>query len=64
MQWNTPQGTTQGTVVDKLTSDVQRDDIGAHGIAVSASAEEPKFVVESDSSGKHAVHKAEALKKL
>jgi len=64
VEWSTAQGLTHGKVVEKLTEDEQRDDIGKNGMKVKASEEEPKFVVESDKTGAHAAHKAEALNKI
>jgi hypothetical protein len=54
--WNTPQGETTGTVVEKLTA---ATDVGGHHVA--ASKEAPQYLVESDKSGKRAAHKPEAL---
>jgi Hypervirulence associated proteins TUDOR domain len=54
--WNTSQGETTGTVVEKKTKDFQFD--GQH---FTASADEPAFVVESEKSGKRAAHKGSAL---
>lgn len=54
--WNTPQGRTEGTVVERRTSDFQLD-----GQKFTASEEEPAYVVESASSSKRAAHKESAL---
>lgn len=54
--WNTPQGTTEGTVVERRTSDFQ-----FMGQKFTASQEDPAFVVESSSTGKRAAHKGSAL---
>lgn len=56
--WNTSQGKTEGTVVEKKTKDFTFD--GQH---FTASPDEPAFIVESDKSGKRAAHKATALTK-
>lgn len=56
VSWNTPQGKTHGKVVERKTSDF---DLAGHHF--TASKDEPMFVVESDSSGKHAAHKPSAL---
>ncbi|MFI7493635.1 DUF2945 domain-containing protein [Kocuria sp. M4R2S49] len=54
--WNTAQGTTEGTVVEKKTEDFELD-----GRTYRASADDPHYIVESDSSGARATHKADAL---
>jgi len=56
--WNTPQGQTTGTVVEKLT---EATEVAGHHVA--ASIEEPQYLVESEKSGKRAAHKPEALTK-
>lgn len=58
VSWNTSQGKTEGEVVRKQTSDTHIKD---H--KVSASEEDPQYIVESDKSGKRAAHKPEALSK-
>ncbi|WP_232548769.1 DUF2945 domain-containing protein [Propioniciclava soli] len=58
VSWNTPQGKTSGTVVEKRTSDFQFE-----GQKFTASDDDPAYVVESDSSGKQAAHKESALSK-
>ena len=55
VEWNTPQGKTRGTV-KKLTS---RTEVG--GQTVAATEEDPRYLVESEKSGKEAAHKPEAL---
>ena len=59
VSWNTPQGRTEGKVVDRRTKDFQL--AGQH---FTASDDEPMFVVESEKSGKQAAHKGSALHKL
>lgn len=59
VRWETPQGETSGHVVRILEEDGH---IGGHPI--KASKEDPRFEVESDRSGKHAVHQGSALKKV
>ncbi|MDQ4138400.1 MAG: DUF2945 domain-containing protein [Actinomycetota bacterium] len=54
--WNTSQGKTTGTVVEKKTKDFQFD--GQH---FTASDDEPAYIVESEKSGKRAAHKGTAL---
>lgn len=57
VEWNTPQGKTTGVVKRKLT---ERTTISEHTVA--ASPEHPQYLVESDTSGKPAAHKPDALK--
>jgi hypothetical protein len=59
VSWNTPQGQTTGKIVRVITSHTKLD-----GHEVSASREEPHYEVESDKSGKRAVHKGASLKHL
>ena len=59
VEWNTPQGKTQGKVVEKLTS---RTEVG--GQTIAASDEDPRYLVESEKSGKEAAHKPNALEKV
>jgi hypothetical protein len=56
VSWNTPQGTTHGKVVKKLTSDTH-----VEGTKISASDEDPRYLVESEKTGKRAAHKPGAL---
>ncbi|QIN79853.1 DUF2945 domain-containing protein [Rubrobacter marinus] len=58
VEWNTPQGKTQGKVVEKLTSRTE-----VEGQTVAASDDDPRYVVESEKSGKRAAHKPDSLKK-
>ena len=58
VEWNTPQGKTRGTVKKKLTSDTE---VG--GQKINASEDDPRYLVESEKSGKEAVHKPDALSK-
>ena len=58
VRWNTPQGETRGTVVEKKTKDFTFD-----GQKFTASSDEPAYVVESKKSGKQAAHKESALTK-
>lgn len=57
VEWQTSQGKTQGKVEKKLTSDTK-----IKGHKVSASAEDPQYLVVSDRTGAKAAHKPEALK--
>lgn len=54
--WNTPQGTTEGTAVEKKTSEFQHDDQ-----KFKASDDEPYWIVESSKSGSKAAHKESTL---
>ena len=54
--WNSHGSTTEGTVVRKITSDTE-----ASGRTVRASNDDPQYEVESDKSGRTAVHKPGAL---
>ena len=59
VEWNTPQGMTRGTVKKKLTSET---DVG--GQKITASEDDPRYLVESEKSGKEAAHKGGALSKV
>jgi hypothetical protein len=61
--WNTPQGKTTGRVVEKLTTDRRVGNSGQKGTEVSASQDDPRYVVESDRTGKRAAHRPEALER-
>jgi Hypervirulence associated proteins TUDOR domain len=56
VQWESSQGTLDGTVKKKLTEPI---DIKGHHVA--ASKDEPQYLVESDKTGKEAAHKPESL---
>lgn len=58
VSWQTHGTTTEGTVQRKISSETE-----AAGRTVKADKEHPQYLVESDKSGKDAVHKPEALKK-
>ena len=57
--WQTSQGSTRGKVVRKLTSDTEIE-----GFKVSASENDPRYLVRSEKTGAEAAHKAEALRRL
>ena len=59
VEWNTPQGKTRGAVKEKLTS---RTEVG--GQTVAASDDDPRYLVQSEKTGKEAAHKPDALKKV
>ncbi|THJ66714.1 DUF2945 domain-containing protein [Arthrobacter echini] len=56
--WNTPQGQTEGSVVEKHEKEFTFD-----GQKFNASKDEPYYTVESAKSGKRAAHKESALTK-
>jgi hypothetical protein len=58
VSWNTPQGRTHGKVVKRLTS---RTKVG--GTEINATKEDPRYLVESDKTGKRAAHTPDALRK-
>lgn len=58
VRWATSQGETCGTVVRKLTRTTR-----IQGHAAKASKAEPQYEVLSAKTGKHAIHKAGALKR-
>lgn len=59
VSWSTPQGRTQGKIVERKESDFTFD--GQH---FTASKDEPSFLVESEKSGKQAAHRQSALRQL
>lgn len=56
VQWNSLNGTIEGVIVRKLTSDTQIKD---HH--VKASEDDPQYLVKSDKTGAEAAHKPDAL---
>ncbi|HYN28704.1 MAG TPA: DUF2945 domain-containing protein [Dermatophilaceae bacterium] len=56
VSWNTPQGETHGTVVERRTTDFTFE-----GRAFRASEDDPAYLVESEKSGRRAAHKESAL---
>ncbi len=58
VEWETSQGTTEGTVVKKQTTATKIKD---H--EVKASKSDPQYIVESAKTGKRAAHKPGALHK-
>ena len=59
VEWNSPQGKTRGKVKKKLTFDTE---VG--GQRITASEDDPRYLVESEKSGKEAAHKPDALNKV
>ncbi len=58
MKWNTPQSETYGKVKKRPTSATEVGDQ-----KVNASDDDPRYVVESEKSGKEAAHKPGSLSK-
>ncbi len=59
VEWNTSQGPTRGAVVRTVEARTQ-----VKGHVAEASPGHPEVEVRSDRSGAHAVHQAEALRKV
>jgi hypothetical protein len=59
VQWETSQGRTEGAVTRKVTGQAK-----AGGHVAKASPRNPQYEVQSSKSGKAAIHKASALKKV
>lgn len=58
VSWNTPQGRTSGTVVQKRTSDFELE-----GQTFRPTKDDPYWIVESDRTGARAAHKESALRR-
>jgi hypothetical protein len=58
VSWNTPQGKTEGEVVEKKT-----DDFELYGKNRKASEDDPQVIVKSEKSGKEAAHKESSVDK-
>ena len=58
VSWQSHGSTAEGQVLRKVTEDTE-----LAGRKVKASADEPQYLVRSDTSGGEAVHKPSALKK-
>ena len=56
VSWNTPQGQTTGTTVEKRTAQFE-----LAGQTFKASKDEPFWIVESEKSGSRAAHKESSL---
>jgi hypothetical protein len=61
VEWSTPQGKTRGQVKEKVTGEKRVGNKGQKGS--KGSKDDPRYVVESEKSGKQAAHRAGALKK-
>jgi hypothetical protein len=57
--WEYGGNTIKGTVEEKITSDTK-----IKGHVAKATKEEPQYVVKSEKTGKEAIHKPDALKKI
>jgi hypothetical protein len=58
VEWSSHGGTAEGKVEKKITSDTT-----AAGRKVTASKDDPQYLVRSDKSGGEAVHKPSALRR-
>lgn len=58
VEWDSPQGTVEGTVEKKLTSPTV-----IKGHTSQASPDNPRYLVRSDRSGRLAAHRAEELRR-
>lgn len=56
VSWNTPQGRTEGEVVEEKT-----DDFELYGKHRKASEDDPQVIVKSEKSGKEAAHKESSV---
>ncbi len=63
VEWNTPQGKTRGTVKEKVTGEKRVGNKGQKGTKVKGSPDDPRYLVESEKSGKQAAHRRDALDK-
>ncbi len=59
VEWNSSGGKSVGKIVRKLTAPTDIKDFH-----VAASKDDPRYLVESDASGKQAAHKPEALSRV
>ena len=59
VSWETSQGHTQGTIVERRTADFQFDKQ-----QFRANDDHPMYIVESEKTGARAAHRSSALRKL
>lgn len=59
VEWDSSGGTSRGVIQEVIT---QPTDFKNHHF--EASKEKPEYLVESEKSGKQAIHRAEALRKI
>ncbi|MFN8124232.1 MAG: DUF2945 domain-containing protein [Thermoleophilia bacterium] len=57
VEWNTPQGVTHGRVVRRLTRRTH-----VEGTVIAATPDDPRWLVESATTGRRAAHTADALR--
>lgn len=63
VEWETPQGKTTGKVKEKVTGEKRVGNSGQKGTKVKGSTGDPRYVVESEKSGKQAAPRPDALEK-
>ncbi len=63
VEWDTPQGKTTGKVKKKVTGEERVSNSGQKGTKVKGSKDDPRYLVESEKSGKQAAHKPGSLRK-
>ena len=63
VEWNTPQGKTTGKVKEKVTGTRRVGNQGQKGTEVKGSKDDPRYVVESEKSGKRAAHRPQSLRR-
>lgn len=56
VSWNSPQGRVQGLIIRKVTTNGTYE-----GLDVTASRDEPRYVVKSSTTGKVATHRPDSL---
>ncbi|CAN5492301.1 DUF2945 domain-containing protein [soil metagenome] len=59
VEWNSEAGRARGTIMKKITSEIQ-----FKGYTVHASKEQPQYQIHSNKTDHIAMHKGSALKKL
>jgi hypothetical protein len=63
VEWRTPQGKTAGKVEKKVTGEERVGNKGQRGTKVKGSGDDPRYLVESEKSGKQAAHKPDSLER-
>lgn len=61
VEWNSPQGRTEGDVKEKITSEKTVGGEKGGGQKVKGSKDDPRYLVESEKTGAEAAHKPSAL---
>ncbi len=59
VEWNSEAGRVRGTILKKITSEIQ-----FKGYTVHASKQQPQYLIKSDKTEHLAMHKGSALKKI